>query len=358
MWYTLIVSPLQETDVFGVCMGILGNGQGVIWMDAVIRFLKWTAWPMKTWQVYGREHLLTAVFGITGAVLLGVLLALLCKRISRRGAQETASAAVQTTGAAAGEQSLPSGAQEATSAAAPTSKAAVTGEQGLPSGAPDPSRWIYLVTGLLLLLSEIYKQLFNYYIVNGGHYRWDLLPFQLCSLPMYLFLWIPWIRSPRLKLCLNTFLIDFNVMGAVMLFADPSGIFHPYLTLTIHGIFWHLLILAIGVYAGVSGLGAHRHMRGFLYGLPVYAVTCAMAAGINVLVHPYGTANMFYLDPYTPSVQIVFCDIAARYGIFAGNLCYYLAMIVGALVFHGIFFAVGKLTGLNPHASQAGHHHG
>ena len=40
--------------------------------------------------------------------------------------------------------------------------------------------------GLILAVSEIYKQGFLYYIVNGGQYDWWYFPFQLCSIPMYL----------------------------------------------------------------------------------------------------------------------------------------------------------------------------
>lgn len=45
--------------------------------------------------------------------------------------------------------------------------------------------------GILLALSECYKQMFLYYIVNGRKYDWWYFPFQLCSIPMYLCLILP-----------------------------------------------------------------------------------------------------------------------------------------------------------------------
>ena len=39
--------------------------------------------------------------------------------------------------------------------------------------------------GVILAASEIYKQLFLYYVVNQEQYDWWYFPFQLCSLPMY-----------------------------------------------------------------------------------------------------------------------------------------------------------------------------
>ena len=48
--------------------------------------------------------------------------------------------------------------------------------------------------GVFLAFSEVYKQLFLYYIENNQHYDWWYFPFQLCSLPMYLCLLLPLFR--------------------------------------------------------------------------------------------------------------------------------------------------------------------
>ncbi|MCI6017290.1 MAG: YwaF family protein [Clostridiales bacterium] len=251
-------------------------------MEWFIVFLSKTAWKMDVWQVGGKEHFLVAVFGLAAAIAAAVIMA---KKI------------------------------------------------------PHHTKAVYLIAGNILLVSEVYKQLFNYLIINQRHYMWELLPFQLCSLPMYLCLWIPWVKSNRFKRCLNTFLVDFNVLGAVMVFVDPSGLFHGYWTLTLHGILWHLLIVTVGIYAGLTEQGAHKNMKGFVYALPVYAIAAASAVAINVLIYPYEkNINMFYLNPFEPSMQIVFRDIAAKFGITAGNICYYLAIAAGALLVHWIVF--------------------
>lgn len=211
---------------------------------------------------------------------------------------------------------------------------------------------IYLITGIVLCVSELYKQLFNYYIVNDHQYMLYLLPFQLCSLPMYLCILIPFIRSKRLKRSLNTFLVDFNLMGAVMVFADPSGIFYPYWTLTLHGVFWHLIVIFIGLYAGLSGFAASDSLKGYLKALPIFAVCCAIALCINYALHPYGGANMFYIDPYAPSVQIVFRDISRIFGIWPGIISYIAAMALGGFVCHLIFYKLYKahhLQDKDPH---------
>ena len=39
--------------------------------------------------------------------------------------------------------------------------------------------------GGFLAVTEIYKQLFYYYVIGNCSYQWWIFPFQLCSVPMY-----------------------------------------------------------------------------------------------------------------------------------------------------------------------------
>ena len=44
---------------------------------------------------------------------------------------------------------------------------------------------ILFFTGLFLLVIEVYKELFYYFVVNNGSYDFSIFPFQLCDVPMY-----------------------------------------------------------------------------------------------------------------------------------------------------------------------------
>lgn len=219
---------------------------------------------------------------------------------------------------------------------------------------------IDLIVGLALLFSEIYKQLFRYYIVDGRHYCVEFVPFQLCSLPMYLCLinaGLVYIQHQHKKRCrsahieqgissivcaINMFIIDFNLMGALMVFIDPSGIFSKYVVLTVHGILWHLLLIFLGVYKGLTCPDTHQSMSSFVKTLPIFFAGCGIATILNIVLHPYGFISMFYISPYEPSIQIIFSDIAAKYGITAGNIAYVVAMLLGGVVFHEIFCLIQR----------------
>ena len=128
---------------------------------------------------------------------------------------------------------------------------------------------IMLISGVILLIGELYKQLMNFYVVNDHVYDWWIFPFQLCSLPMYLCPLLIMIHNEKRHRILCTFLLDFNMMGAVATFIDPSGIFHPYWMLTLHGILWHLMLIFVG-FVIIFSHEADLTTRGFLRTLPLF----------------------------------------------------------------------------------------
>ena len=186
--------------------------------------------------------------------------------------------------------------------------------------------------GLILAAAECWKQLFLYVIVNQNSFDWWYFPFQLCSLPMYFCLLLPLVPE-RLKRLLSTFMADFCLLGGVMALAEPSGLLHPYWFLTLHGLLWHLLLIYIGLVFSFSTL-PDCSMRGFVKILPLFFLCCAVASIINRTARPLGQADMFYISPYYPSSQVVFHDIAVKYGTLAGNVVYLLATCLGGLLFH------------------------
>lgn len=204
------------------------------------------------------------------------------------------------------------------------------------------SRVIFLC-GLFLTASEIWKQLFLYYIINQESYDWWYFPFQLCSLPMYFCLLYPMVKSEQFKTVLCTFMQNFNLLGGVMALAEPSGLLHPYWFLTLHGLGWHILLIFIGLYIFFSKK-ADSSVIGYFKTLPLFFICCLIADFINRTAEPAGQADMFYISPYYPSAQIVFHDIAMKLGITAGNLIYLFSICLGGFLLHLLFRKIHDLS--------------
>ncbi|MCB7317215.1 TMEM164 family acyltransferase [Lacrimispora sp. 210928-DFI.3.58] len=201
--------------------------------------------------------------------------------------------------------------------------------------APDIHAPLFLC-GLILAASEAYKQGFLYTVCGNGHYDWWYFPFQLCSIPMYLCLLLPLLKKRNMQKLLTvfyTFIQDFGLLGGIMALAEPSGLMHPYWTLTLHGFLWHFILIFIGLTCALTGNGK-KGIRDFLDTIPLFLFCCAAATCINILSHPYGNADMFYISPYYPNGQVIFHQIALTIGILPGNLLYLLSVILGGAICH------------------------
>lgn len=106
--------------------------------------------------------------------------------------------------------------------------------------------------GLFLLISEIYKQLFYTCYIGEGLYQWWIFPFQLCSIPIYLCLVMPFIKNKSIYKSICIFLISYNLLGGFISFLEPSGLIHEYLFLTIHAFLWHMSLVTLGLIIGFN----------------------------------------------------------------------------------------------------------
>ena len=191
-------------------------------------------------------------------------------------------------------------------------------------------RFVLLTAGLALAVSEVYKQLFHTYYLNDGVYNWKILPFQLCSVPMYLCLILAVLPRGKMAEALETFLGTYNLLGGVMSFAFPAGLCHEYWTLTLHAFGWHLLLVFLGLYVAFSGRGDYSGPT-MKRATVLFVLLCAVAIGINVLLGDVsqGTVNMFYLGPPITS-QPVFHTIAECLGWKVNAVVYMGSIVMGA----------------------------
>ena len=188
---------------------------------------------------------------------------------------------------------------------------------------------VLAIAGWILVILEIWKQLFLFYIVNNGAYDWWYFPFQLCSVPMYLCILLPF-TGKRTRRTYLTFLGAYTFVSAAATLIYPEDILRSYTALTLHGFIWHGLLLFISLVVLLTG-SADASARGLLRAFGLFAVLCCIAVGINVFAEPimqttpglpHRWAAMFYLNPYHISPQPLVGAIQKTAGIPAGLLLY------------------------------------
>ncbi|MDO4267354.1 MAG: YwaF family protein [Eubacteriales bacterium] len=192
---------------------------------------------------------------------------------------------------------------------------------------------ILFCCGVLLALGEAYKQIFLYVFINHGRYDWWFFPFQLCSLPMYLCLLLPFLKKKAARTAVCTFMQDFNLLGGVAALCVPEGFMGIHWSLTLHGFLWHITLVLIGIFIWACGL-SDRSARGYVRTLPIFFAGCALATAVNVLSPGRGRADMFYISPYFVTTQPVFHTIGEALGILPANLLYLASICLGGWLVH------------------------
>ncbi len=237
-----------------------------------------------------------------------------------------------------------------------------------------------LIMGSVLLVSEIWKQWYLYAIVFDHHYRVWYFPFQLCSIPMYFCILRFFLNKENRKNknreaisdrkpgglgnAIDIFLQDFALLGGIAALMVPDGFTHPdHPLLTAHGYMWHVMLIMISLLvhfqvpretAGSNQDGTVKKFNAvflwkeetkkFKKSVKLFFILAAIAEGINVILHPFGDCDMFYISPYHVSSQPVFRNIDAIIGRGWGIFLYLFAVVLGAYIVHLLYLMLDMLV--------------
>ncbi len=191
---------------------------------------------------------------------------------------------------------------------------------------------LFMTVGVILILSEIFKQ--TAYTAIEGEYRFDLIPFQLCSIPMYLCIILALIPDGRISRAMRTFIATFGLMGGMASYIAPGTMCRDWLELTLHSFLWHLALIFLGFYIFFSR-NTEIKKRDFIGAEILYLTLCSIAFAINLLcldVSGYDV-NMFYIGPQ-PSALPICRDITARFGVAVNSAIYMASLSLCAYLIH------------------------
>ena len=174
---------------------------------------------------------------------------------------------------------------------------------------PKVERTVISVFAALLVLCEVFKQQFWYKFY--GYYRWEIFPFQFCSVPIYVSLFAafaPWDKAR--EICYR-FLAFFGIIGGLAVMFVPSAVLYTYFVpISLHSMIWHSILVGMGVYLIVSR-GYGKELKELVAPFFMFLGFVCMAIIGNILVyklhlgtdacHEGDNLSMFYLSPYYPT---------------------------------------------------------
>ncbi len=167
-------------------------------------------------------------------------------------------------------------------------------------------RRLLLITSVISILLEIYKQLvFTFGVENGtivADFDWYAFPWQFCSTPMYIGLLAALIKNRRLHHILCAYLGSFALFAGTAVMVYPTSVFMDLAGINIQTMICHGLMVTNGIYLLHSGYV--QSSRGTLRrAVPVFAVMVLIACVMNEVVYHFDLANgetfnMFYISPH------------------------------------------------------------
>lgn len=179
--------------------------------------------------------------------------------------------------------------------------------------------------GCFFFVMELYKQLYYHAVIGNGFYDYSVLPLQLCSYVLYLYLLLPLLPEGRCKDVLYRFAAFYQTAaGAIVMFCP---LFYDELARSVHTMLWHIAMVVSGVIILlVRGYGR----RYFCEVLPAAGVFLALYASgllLNVVLHPLtansaGPLNLYYLSLYEETNNLIIGDVRDAVGWFPAVLTY------------------------------------
>lgn len=193
-----------------------------------------------------------------------------------------------------------------------------------------------LIFAGVLIVSEIFKQTFLYYVLCNKSICWGEFPFQMCSLPMYLCPLVVFTKNERLRRAAYAFMTCFNILGGFAGAFEPSGVFHEYTVLTVHAVVWHFSLIFLGCYLIFSRRGTYEK-ESLIDAIKLFVLFCFIAFVINTLIGITvgDTVNMFFVGP-NPSPIIVFDKVANKFGWVASTVIYIPIVSLAAAIIYRV----------------------
>lgn len=194
------------------------------------------------------------------------------------------------------------------------------------------AKWILFSVGLVLIVSEVFKQLFYFFVMKDNAYSWGDFPFQLCSVTMYMCVLAPFVKSEKIRRGMYSFMVLYNLLGGAISFAEPSGLLLENWFLTIHALIWHMLLVFIGLFICFSKRGGNKQSD-YIGATVTFVILCGVAFGLNCFVQLVlgEHMNMFFVGPGNSPI-VVFTQFSEWFGWYINTPIYIFAVCLGAYI--------------------------
>jgi len=168
-------------------------------------------------------------------------------------------------------------------------------------------------------------------------------------------LFAPWLKPGKFQRAMYSFMVLYNLLGGAIAFAEPSGLLHGHLFLTIHSCVWHMLLVFVCLFLCLSKRGGTQKTD-YIPATLTFVALCAVAFVLNCIVQLGldGDMNMFFVGPGNSPI-IVFKQFSEWFGWYINTPIYMFAVCLGAyMLFVLIYWIQNKELPIRRFTRKAG----
>lgn len=214
-------------------------------------------------------------------------------------------------------------------------------------------RRIMLISWILLVVLEIYKQL-NYSIsfpdgVFTWDYQWYAFPYQFCSTPLYVLPFLAFMKKGKVRDCFEAYISSFSLFAGLVVFIYPNNVFINTIGINIQTMVHHGSQIVLGIFCVVYNK-KKLNFKYFLKAVPVFMTLLFIAVLLNETAGAYiktafdETFNMFYISRIFPcTLPLVSLFYPPTLPWFAFFLVYSLGFCLAATAIFYIVLGLIKL---------------
>ena len=182
----------------------------------------------------------------------------------------------------------------------------------------DRQRKVLLITTLIVIVLEIYKQL-NYSVGYADglswDYQWYAFPMQFCSTPMYVGLLAALTKKGRIHESACAYMTTFSLFAGAAVMAYPGDVFIRTIGINIQTMVCHGSMIFLAIYLMATGY-VKIGFKTVLKAVPVFAACLVLAMGLNEWAFQSGlleteSFNMFYISPHQPGHLPIYSNVQA-----------------------------------------------
>ena len=197
---------------------------------------------------------------------------------------------------------------------------------------------VILFYGTIAFALELLKQIsWSIYIDESiiFDYQWYAFPFQFCSTPIYICLFLLLIKNKNLKTALYSYLAYFTILGSITTMLYPASCFVSDILVNIHTMWLHGGSLVVSIYILMNKNIKLDYRKGFY----VFIFMLMIANILNIVMYNSSllngeTFNMFYISPYFECTLPIFDIIYKSMNYFVFLFIYIMAIYLGSKIIY------------------------